>query len=562
MKIGTGSWAAACLACVLFGGGARGQGPQGSGFTYQGELKIDDQVVNGVADVRCALFDQPVGGTQIGPTLSLAALGVKEGRFTAHLDFGLAPFDGNERYLEIQVRFPASTGGYVTLWPRRLITATPYALFSLNGGSQGPPGPTGPQGPVGATGPMGPQGLQGPSGPMGPTGPTGATGAAGAQGPQGPQGPTGPVGASPFSLMNGNAVFTSGNVGLGITTPMYVLHVETSQPRAGYFYSTLNSGTGFGAFGRTNSGSGVGLVGLNGAFTGTAVGIQGESASPTGRGILAMASATTGDAWGLWGVSASSDGTAVVGHATAMQGVTTGVLGRADSSADEATGVYGAAGAPSGMTTGVWGVVVSGTAGAAGVFGYAAGTSGQSYGVLGIADSPEGLGIACIGDSITTGNKQFRIDHPLDPANKYLNHYATEGPEPLNVYRGNVTLDERGEAWVSLPAYYAEINRDETYTLTAVGGPGPGLFVAGRVTGGKFKIAGGTAGLTVSWCVAGVRNDAWVRAHGAPVEVEKPASVKGRYLSPELWGQPREMSEVWRRVRTLSGEAPVRVSPE
>ena len=33
-----------------------------------------------------------------------------------------------------------------------------------------------------------------------------------------------------------------------------------------------------------------------------------------------------------------------------------------------------------------------------------------------------------------SGVKAFRIDHPLDPENKYLLHYCAEGPEPLNVY--------------------------------------------------------------------------------------------------------------------------------
>src|SRR5262249_38122795 len=30
----------------------------------------------------------------------------------------------------------------------------------------------------------------------------------------------------------------------------------------------------------------------------------------------------------------------------------------------------------------------------------------------------------------------FKIDHPLDPANKYLNHSLVESPEMLNVYAG------------------------------------------------------------------------------------------------------------------------------
>jgi hypothetical protein len=46
--------------------------------------------------------------------------------------------------------------------------------------------------------------------------------------------------------------------------------------------------------------------------------------------------------------------------------------------------------------------------------------------------------------------KFFRIDHPLDPANKYLNHSAVESPDMKNIYDGVVTLDADGEAVVEL----------------------------------------------------------------------------------------------------------------
>ena len=47
-----------------------------------------------------------------------------------------------------------------------------------------------------------------------------------------------------------------------------------------------------------------------------------------------------------------------------------------------------------------------------------------------------------------TGNLEkaggsFKIDHPLDPANKYLYHSFVESPDMKNVYDGVVVLDER-----------------------------------------------------------------------------------------------------------------------
>ena len=136
-----------------------------------------------------------------------------------------------------------------------------------------------------------------------------------------------------------------------------------------------------------------------------------------------------------------------------------------------------------------------------------------------------------------------------------LNHYSAEGPEPLNVYRGNVTLDQKGEAVVSLPDYFESINRDFTYQLTPVGGPGPGLYIGAKVNGNKFMIAGGSPGLEVSWCVTGVRNDAWVRANGAPIEQDK-GTQRGRYLAPLEYGKSREQGAYWRQPRTLVSTQP------
>ena len=105
----------------------------------------------------------------------------------------------------------------------------------------------------------------------------------------------------------------------------------------------------------------------------------------------------------------------------------------------------------------------------------------------------------------------FRIDHPLDPENKYLYHSFVESPDMLNVYNGNVVLDEAGEAEVQLPSYFEALNIDYRYQLTAVGGPGPNLYVAQKISGNRFRIAGGAPGLEVSWQVTGIRNDTWVR---------------------------------------------------
>jgi hypothetical protein len=61
---------------------------------------------------------------------------------------------------------------------------------------------------------------------------------------------------------------------------------------------------------------------------------------------------------------------------------------------------------------------------------------------------------------VVNGTKNFRIDHPLDPAHKYLQHAAIESNQVLNVYSGNVTTDKTGTATVRLPAYFDKLNTD------------------------------------------------------------------------------------------------------
>src|SRR5438128_6194715 len=95
-----------------------------------------------------------------------------------------------------------------------------------------------------------------------------------------------------------------------------------------------------------------------------------------------------------------------------------------------------------------------------------------------------------VGNFGATGNKSFRIDHPLDPLNKYLLHYCAEGPEPRNVYQGSVVTDSDGFAWIDLPNYYTEINRDPLYQLTVVDRSDDFVHakVAQEIRGNRFQI--------------------------------------------------------------------------
>ncbi|MCK4975758.1 MAG: hypothetical protein KAS36_02360, partial [Anaerolineales bacterium] len=163
------------------------------------------------------------------------------------------------------------------------------------------------------------------------------------------------------------------------------------------------------------------------------------------------------------------------------------------------------------------------------------------------------------GDVLVTGylTKQgggFKIDHPLDPQNQYLNHSFVEAPDMMNIYNGNVILDANGEAWVELPDWFEALNQDFRYQLTAIGGPGPGLYIAEEIQDNRFKIAGGEAGLKVSWQVTGIRHDPFAEANRLPVEEQKPAEERGTYLDPEVYGRPETEGLIYQDAQNLGLE--------
>jgi hypothetical protein len=107
------------------------QSPQalyGSAFTYQGQLKSGGTPYNGACDLRFGLWNAMSGGVQIGTTQTKSNVGMAEGYFTVQLDFGGGAFQGDARWLAIEVRCPAGTGSYTALSPRQPLTAAPYAL--------------------------------------------------------------------------------------------------------------------------------------------------------------------------------------------------------------------------------------------------------------------------------------------------------------------------------------------------------------------------------------------------------------------------------------------------
>ncbi len=299
--------------------------------------------------------------------------------------------------------------------------------------------------------------------------------------------------------------------------------------------------------------TGVGVLGVVYSGGSTATGVLGADSTGTSAGAGVTGSTAAG--YGVLGRATGSGGYGVAGTATDSYGV----IG----SSSTGTGVYGTTAANSSSVAGVQGVSGSGS-NAIGVLGST--TSGN--GVRGVATAPGGYGVYGLSTSATgststgvygaaagagsagyfagsvtvTGNLikaagSFKIDHPLDPANKYLSHSFVESPDMMNVYNGTVTTDAQGFATVSLPDWFEALNRDFRYQLTVIGTFAQAI-IKEKVTGNAFRIQTSVPNVEVSWQVTGIRHDPYADAHRIPLEEAKTGAERGRYLAPDAYGRP------------------------
>ncbi len=110
--------------------------PLAPAFTYQGRLADGSGPVTGTCDFTFRLYDQagsgspPTGGTLLGMETA-KGVAVVGGLFTVFLDFGAGAFQGQTRWLEVEV--DCGDGG-ATLSPRQALTAAPYALWAVGAG--------------------------------------------------------------------------------------------------------------------------------------------------------------------------------------------------------------------------------------------------------------------------------------------------------------------------------------------------------------------------------------------------------------------------------------------
>ncbi len=480
-------------------------------FTYQGMLRSSGLPANGNHDFQFSLWTAATGGSQVGSTLTKSNVNVVNGLFSVELDFGNV-WEGSDRYLQIAVRV-SGVGSYAVLSPRVPVNRAPYsqtAYMALTAPWSGLWGIPPASGDVSGTYPsLSVVGLQGRSV---------ADAVPGAGQVLKWDGtawvPSADLTDQLWQESGSSIYYNSGNVGIGTASPSARLHARGSPGN------------------RTT----VIITGEGGQYRNPAEWPPGWGGGLATWDILCSGVSVSGSiVSGSLGIGISP------GYRLHVIGNAVTTLARFINSSTDADG-FGIQIETSGRRGyGVFAIAHS-TSGR-GVVGLADATSGQTFGVFGETSSPNGFGVFSWGRFGASGTKSFQIDHPLNPETQYLNHFSAEGPEPYNLYCGNVSTDAQGYAVVQLPPYFEAINRDFRYQLTVIDSSDDFVLakVVREIQNNRFIIRTSKPFVKVSWEVKAIRNDRWVRQYGFQTEQVKPRELQGKYVHPELYGQPKEL---------------------
>ncbi len=552
---------------LLFAACAVSVAAQATAFTYQGKLNDTNSPANASYDMQFRLFDNPNAGqgTQAGATFANPSVTATNGIFTVQLDFGSTVFAaGADLYLEISLRLAGSSGGYTSLAPRQRLTSAPYAIRALKAASADTATNATQLGGTAAN-----QFVQ-----------TGDARLSDARPPTGGsanyiQNTTSQQSSSNFNIAgNGTAAGTLSGNAVNATTQYNIGGSRVlSIPGFNNLFAGLNAGNanttgsentfvGRDAGRQNTTGSSNSFIGENAGLSNTTgnsnsfVGTLAGFANTTGSensffGESAGQANNLGCCNAFFGRNAGKSTTAADGNSNSFFGYyagfnnTTGCCnsfvgadaGNANTTGGENTfvGVY----AGYYNTTGRYNTFLGYNADVnsgntnlsyATAIGAEAVVSSSNTVVLGrSADTVRIPGNLVVTGSVSKGSGSFRIDHPLDPANKYLYHSFVESPDMMNVYNGNVVTNAKGEAIIKMPDYFEALNRDFRYQLTVIGQFAQ-VIVAEKIKGNQFKIKTDKPRIEVSWQVTGIRHDKFADDERIKIEETKPADERGQCL--------------------------------
>ncbi len=634
--------------------------PVTTAFTFQGELKNSGNLASGPVDLRFRVYDAVSAGTQIGGQASASNVSLASGRFTLQLDFGVNIFQGDRRFVEIDVA-DAGSGIFTTLAPRVEITASPYAQHALAASSAANATSLNGQAASFYTNAANLSSGTLPSGRLLGTY-TGAISFANSTNSYFGIGAnlinlnasSLALGTVPDARLSTNVATLAGAqtftgaktfgattvfnapVGVGIAAPAADLDVRNASGVRARVMSDLNGGSATLDLFENVSGGAGGQIVYDGATNDLILGsVTSSVAARTdalriARGssnvnivgslgigieapqdllhVFAGSSGTTtpntaaraiiqddanaylnfltpvanenGILFGIEGNSAS--GGIIYNNPAAPEGLQfrtggnftrmtlteAGLLGIGTAAPTAALTVSSTALEAARFTAGSNGSITVNSTGdvsydlaASGVRKWRimndiGGSGGHALTILNEANVARFLltqggainqlnGNLTVSGTLTATIKNFKIDHPLDPENKFLQHTCVESDEMANLYTGNITTDDLGYATITLPSWFEALNTDFRYQLTVIDeGADEFVFakVSRKIANGEFEVKTSRGNTEVSWMVVGVRHDAAARATPTVVEVEKIGAEKGRYISPVAHGKPESLS--------------------
>ncbi|MFN5306440.1 MAG: hypothetical protein ACK5CV_04685 [Bacteroidota bacterium] len=439
------------------------------------------------------------------------------------------------------------------------LLSVPYALYAENSGSSSP----GPQGPAGPTGPQGPSGLL-------------SSGSAAGNTPY--------WNGSSWVTNSSNIYNNGGNIGIGTNNPQSSLAIEKAAAQI-QVKNTIggNSIYMLPPSPQTTGGIGVDNGDLN-LFAGGVDVININQNHHVGIGALANSSGklfVVNDSTAMVGISTNGAAAYLQGNGGApslfVKNLGNGMSGFFENDGQNSTtieaknlGLGGAATLENNSSSSSTLNTINNGQGIAGYFknfsssdptiavfnqsqNAAAYLENNSANVATLYIHAAGGGLGLFTPSaLVSGNLfvngmlskaggTFKIDHPLDPENKYLIHSFVESPDMMNIYNGNIFTNESGLATVTLPEYFMAENKDFRYQLTVLGGNGFAMAkVEKKIEGNCFTIRTSEPHTEVSWLVTGIRKDKFAEANRIIPELEKEDQNKGKYLHPELFGKQLE----------------------
>lgn len=482
--------------------------PQSSAISYQGQLTHSSMPPTGQYDFVFAIY-QTIDASNPLATVSIEDVPVANGIFSVNLDFGSIIFRDNPvAVLEIRVRPGASTDAYTTLSPRTRITNAPRALTSVH--AENAANAALATNAVTANFATNAGNASFATNAANANSATNAANANFAANAANADAIDGQDSTSFFSLGE-NEIVTgrpSLNGGTSGSTPPFTVDSNTLVTNLN---ADLLNGLSSSSFIQTTGGT------MNGGLTASDV----FSGTGNGTGVRGIG--------GSIGVSGFANGFSYTGNSFGVHAMVQG-------SAGTRYGLYAEAN------------VFSGTQTAYGVYGGAFGAATNYAGYF--------QGNTHVSGTLTKGSGAFKIDHPLDPANKYLQHSFVESPDMMNIYNGNVTTDANGEVEVKLPDWFEALNRDFRYQLTAIGQFAQAI-ISEKVNGNRFKIMTDKPNVEVSWQVTGIRKDRFAEDNRIKVEETKLPTDKGKCLyAPLCDGKKLDPGEEARRERKESKPNP------